>query len=121
MFDMRWPWPLLPALGIGLVAVLVVRSVAGPGSPAADRPVEVSPIQLIANPDRCDGKLVRVYRFVRIEHEGTVVNLHRDDCEHILTSNGLWLSANDATPAGSRKAAVDDRYALIEGRFDAKE
>jgi hypothetical protein len=112
---------VLPALGICLAAALVLRAVAGPGSPDDDRPVEVSLIQLIADPDRFDGKLVHVCGFVRIEHEGTAVYLHRDDCEHMLTRNGFWLSANDATPAGSREADVNDRYSLIEGRFSAKE
>jgi len=55
-----------------------------------------------------------------MEHEGTAIYLHREDAEHMLTKNGLWLAANDATPEGSKEAQVKDRYALIEGRFTAK-
>lgn len=111
---------VLPTLGIGLVAALVLRAVASPDGSAADQPADVSLIRLIADPDRFDGRRVRVHGFVRIEHEGTAVYLHRDDCEHMLTRNGLWLAANDTTPAGSPEAAVNGRYALIEGRFSAK-
>lgn len=63
---------------------------------------------------------MRVFGFVRIEHEGTAIYLHREDSEHMLTKNGLWLAANDGAPEGSKEAQVKDRYALIEGRFTAK-
>jgi hypothetical protein len=87
---------------------------------AAGNTISVSLIQLIATPDAFDGKFVRIYGFVRIEHEGTAVYLHRDDCEYMLTRNGLWLAANDVAPEGSKEALVNNHYALIEGRFDAK-
>ena len=80
----------------------------------------LSLLQLIATPHAFDGNYVRVHGFVRIEHEGTAIYLHREDWEHVLTNNGLWLVANDATPEGSKEAMVNDRYALIEGRFNAK-
>jgi hypothetical protein len=89
-----------------------------PGS-SSRQPLPVSLLQLIATPDAFDGKYVRVHGFVCIEHEGTAIYLHREDAEHMLTRNGLWLAANDAPPAGSREAQVKDRYALIEGRFSA--
>jgi hypothetical protein len=90
-----------------------------PGS-SPRQPLAVSLLQLIAAPDTFEGKYVRIHGFVRIEHEGTAVYLHREDFEHMLTRNGLWLAANDATPAGSREAQVNGRYAIIEGRFTAK-
>jgi hypothetical protein len=89
-----------------------------PGS-SPQRPLAVSLLQLIATPGAFDGKYVRIQGFVRIEHEGTAIYLHREDAEHMLTRNGLWLAASDAAPAGSREAQVKDRYALIEGRFNA--
>jgi hypothetical protein len=90
-----------------------------PGS-SSQQPLSISLLQLIATPDAFDGKYVRVQGFVCIEHEGTAVYLHREDAEHMLTKNGLWLAANDATPDDSKEAQVKDRYALIEGRFTAK-
>ena len=90
-----------------------------PGS-SPQRPLSVSLLQLIATPDAFDGKYVQVFGFVRIEHEGTSIYLHREDWEHSLYKNGLWLAANDGAPEGSKEAQVNDRYALIEGRFTAK-
>jgi hypothetical protein len=81
----------------------------------------VSLVRLIATPEAFDGKRVRVFGYVRVEHEGTAVYLHREDYKHGLAKNGLWLGMNDSAPAGSREAAVNNRYALIEGRFSAKE
>jgi hypothetical protein len=90
-----------------------------PGS-SPQQPLSVSLLQLIATPEAFDGKYVRVWGFVRIEHEGTAIYLHREDAEHMLTRNGLWLTASDVAPEGSKEALVKDRYALIEGRFTAK-
>lgn len=97
------------------------------GSPDAQRagsspqqPLSLSLLQLIATPHAFDGSYVRVYGFVRIEHEGTAIYVHREDWEHMLTKNGLWLVANDVTPEGSKEAMVNNRYALIEGRFSAQ-
>jgi hypothetical protein len=90
-----------------------------PGS-SPRQPLWVSLLQLIATPDAFDGKYVRVLGFVHIGHEATAIYLHREDSEHMLTKNGLWLEASDAAPEGSKEAQVQDRYALVEGRFTAK-
>src|SRR4051794_20900429 len=73
-----------------------------PGS-SPQQPLSVSLLQLIATPDAFDGKYVRVHGFVRIEHEGTAIYLHREDAELMLTKNGLWLAANDAAPRAPRR------------------
>jgi hypothetical protein len=118
------PRLLAPLAGLAVLVALagVVRQSAPAGQPPdADRMIDVSLIRLIANPEAFDGKLVRVHGFVRVEHEGTSVYLHREDFERSLTKNGLWLQASDVAAPGSREAAVQNRYALIEGRFSAKE
>src|SRR5262249_1764153 len=74
-----------------------------PGS-ARRQPLSVSLLQLIATPADFDGKYVRVHGFVRIEHEGTAIYLHREDAEHMLTKNGLWLAASDVASEGSKEA-----------------
>jgi hypothetical protein len=90
-----------------------------PGS-SPQQPLSVSLLQLIATPEAFDGKYVRVWGFVRVEHEGTAVYLHREDFEQSLTRNGLWLHASDIADEGSREAKVNNRYALVEGQFNAK-
>ena len=90
-----------------------------PGS-SPQQPLYVSMIQLIATPDAFDGKFVRIKGFVRIEHEGSSIYLHREDAEHGLYKNGLWLAVSDSATPGSKEAEVKDRYALIEGQVNAK-
>jgi hypothetical protein len=116
----------LPLLAGGLVVALGVWAAGRESAPAAvaaedDRPMSVSLVRLIATPEGFDGKRVRVFGYVRVEHEGTSIYLHREDYTHRLTKNGLWLGMSDSAPEGSREAAVNNRYALIEGRFSAKE
>lgn len=38
----------------------------------------------------------------------------------LLTENGISFAASDAIANDSKEARVKDRYALIEGRFTAK-
>ncbi len=115
-----------PLAALGLLVALALASTFNQPTPAAqppdpDRVIDVSLIRLIATPEAFDGKRVRAHGFVRVEHEGTSVYLHREDYKHSLTKNGLWLQASDAAAPASREAAVNDRYALIEGRFSAKD
>jgi hypothetical protein len=122
IMTLRFPALLLAALLLAVASWVAINAVAGKAAEEAEKPgssprqpLSVSLLQLIAAPDAFDGKYVRVHGFVCIEHEGTAVYLHREDCEHVLTKNGLWLKAE-----GSKEAQVNDRYALIEGRFTAK-
>jgi hypothetical protein len=59
------------------------------------QPLAVSLVRLIATPQAFDGKYVQVTGFVGIEHEGTAIYLHRDDWQHMLTKNGVWLVVSD--------------------------
>jgi len=113
--------PVVAVVALTLTVWAKQPPAGGPAPPDPGGPVSVSLIRLIANPDAFDGKLVRVIGYVRIEHEGHAIYLHREDYVKALSKNGLWLAANDSAPEGSREAAVQNRYALIEGRFSAKE
>jgi hypothetical protein len=83
------------------------------------QPLAVSLVRLIATPQAFDGKYVQVTGFVGIEHEGTAIYLHRDDWQHMLTKNGVWLVMSDIPSNDSPEEKVNERYALIEGRFVA--
>ena len=86
-----------------------------PGS-SPQQPLSLSLLQLIATPDAFEGKYVRVHGFVRIEHEGTAVYLHREDSEHMLTKNGLWLAASD-TAAGPDFSSVTGASSHASSKF----
>jgi hypothetical protein len=80
--------------------------------------IDVSIVQLIANPQQFDGKIVRIIGFARLEFEGDSIYLHREDYEHGITKNGLWMDVpNDMR---KRDTEFDQKYILIEGRFNAK-
>jgi hypothetical protein len=84
--------------------------------PTAAELLNVSLVQLIANPKDYDGKYVRVIGFVRLEEEGTAVYLNEEDDKHCLTRNGLWLDiADEKSPT-----EFDRKYVQIEGTFNAK-
>jgi hypothetical protein len=85
----------------------------------AAEPLSVSLIQLIANPEDYDGKVVRVIGFVKLEFEGNAIYLHQDDYKHSITRNGLWLDVTD--DVRKKQKDYDQKYVLLEGTFSAKE
>lgn len=82
-------------------------------------PTGLSLVQLIGNPDKYDGKFVRVEGFLRLEFEGNALYLHQEDDEHTLTKNAIWV---DASPDMMKKRdRLNKKYVLLEGTFDAKD
>jgi hypothetical protein len=88
--------------------------------PGPDETVQdVSLLQLIAQPEKFEGKRVRFIGFVRIEFEGNAIYLHREDFDHGITKNGLWV----ALPADMTKQQQDEvnmHYVICVGVFTAK-
>jgi hypothetical protein len=98
--------------------VVLVASITVAGTANAADPVSVSMIQLISTPGDFDGKRIIVMGVPRIEFEGNALYLHREDYEHALTKNALWLTAT-----GDQEAAwklLEGQYVLVEGTFSAK-
>jgi len=97
---------------------LILVSCFGMQTTAAE-PENVTLVQLIANPERFDGKLVRVVGFLRLEFEGNVLYLHREDYDHAIVGNGIWV---DVTPEIiEHKEALQMHYVLLVGIFDSKD
>jgi hypothetical protein len=101
-----------------LVMLLTLLATACPVA-MAEEPVDVSMIQLIANPRDYQDKLVRIIGFVRLEFEGDAIYLHKEDYQHSVHKNGLWLDVNDVVT--KRRGVLNSKYALVEGMFDAKD
>ena len=103
-------------IGAALIALAIsARESAMNASTNAQRPINASLVQLIANPKEFDGKFVRVIGFVSVEFEGTAVYLHQDDYKYDITNNGLWLDMDF-----EKQKQFNRRYVLIEGTFDAE-
>lgn len=84
----------------------------------ASEPLEVSLVQLIANPKDYDGKVVRVIGFLRMELESSCIYLHQDDYNYSIFKNGLWIDASDEML--KRSAGLDQKYVAVVGTFNAK-
>lgn len=80
-------------------------------------PQRVTLVQLIANPEKFDGKLVRVIGFLCLRFEGNVLYLHREDYDHAIIGNGIWVNV---TPEITKHTeALHMHYVLLEGIFDS--
>jgi len=102
-----------------LIAVVCVITALLVAPIQAQEPTNVTLVQLIANPEKFDGKLVRVIGFLRLEFEGDVLYLHREDYENAIFGDGIWV---DATPAMMKqKATLNMNYVLLEGIFSSSD
>jgi hypothetical protein len=97
-----------PSWGEGVPSALL--------APTSGEPDDVSLLQLIANPVAFDGKRVRVIGFAHIEFEGQDLFLHREDFEHMLLKNALWLDV----PLRPEVTKFNGRYMIVEGTFSAR-
>jgi hypothetical protein len=84
----------------------------------SQEPIDVSIVQLIATPKAFDGKLVRVTGFLRLQFEDTELYLHKEDSDHGLYLNGLWVDLSPTYKKG--KISLDMHYVLVEGIFEAE-
>ena len=99
-----------------LILACIVAAILVPPMKAQE-PADVTLVQLIANPDRFDGKLIRVIGFLRLEFEGDVLYLHREDYENAILGNGIWVSVTPAV--AKQKATLNMNYVLLEGVFSS--
>jgi hypothetical protein len=82
-----------------------------------EEPINATLLQLLANPEKFDGKLIRVIGFLRLEFEGDALYFHREDYENALLGNGIWV---DATPEMKKqKTGLNMNYVLLEGVFNS--
>jgi len=103
---------LIASVCIFLVALLVAPT-------KAEEPADVSLVQLIANPQNFDGRLIRVIGFLRLEFEGNVLYLHREDYENAILGNGIWV---DVTPDIKKQSkTLNMNYVLLEGIFSSSD
>jgi hypothetical protein len=102
----------LIALACAMTALLVAPI-------QAQEPTDVTLVRLIANPEKFDGKLIRVIGFLRLEFEGNVLYLHREDYENAILGDGIWVDVTSVITKQS--ATLNMNYVLLEGVFSADE
>ena len=91
---------------IGLASCLNSRAPSRslpPTRPNEGRAETVSVIQLIATPERFDGKRIRVTGYLNIQFEDMALYLHEEDCMQGIQKNAFWIELPNSlsqTPAG---------------------
>src|SRR5258707_14637822 len=96
-----------------VAAFLVLASTALLGQ----QPVRASMIDVLANPEKYDGKTISVKGFLRLEFEGDALYFHREDFEQSLTDDAVWMDVGNLSP--EKIKGVSDRYVIVVGKFDA--
>jgi hypothetical protein len=97
---------------LSILAAVLVAAISASGA----EPVDVSMIQLLATPEKFDGKFVRTYGFLRLEFEGKALYLHKEDYTNALTKNSVWVDV----PETGEYLSLNMHYVLVEGVFNAK-
>jgi hypothetical protein len=101
-----------------LIAVTCIFLASLFAVPVADQePIDVSMVQLIANAQKYDGKLIRVIGFLRLEFEGNELYLHHEDYENVIFINGIWVDVYSETMKQSKD--LNMHYVLLEGIFSS--
>jgi len=101
-----------------LIALSAALAIAVPAKAEEEAPRDISLINLIATPERFDGKRVRLVGFLRIEFEGNALYLHEEDLRQGITDNAVWIDLPKGTDR-KHYAPLSDHYVLVEGRFEA--
>jgi hypothetical protein len=81
----------------------------------SSQPVKVSLVQLIATPEKFDGKLVSVQGFLDMDREGDLLYLHQSDSENVILSNAIWVRRTEQM--GKDKAKLNMKYVKVTGAF----
>lgn len=83
-------------------------------------PREVSVLQLVADPQRWDGRPVKAVGFLHLDVAGqSALYLHREDLDHHITRNALALEPTEAMVLA--RGRLKDRYVVVGARFDAED
>lgn len=83
-----------------------------------DRVRDVSLIELIAQPERFDGERIRFLGFFTPLFEGTAIYLHREDFDHGISRNAVWIDI-PADMTNQQFGEVGMGYVICVGVFRA--
>src|ERR1700730_4548383 len=75
-------------------------------------------IQVIASPEKFDGKPISMIGFLSLEPEGEMLYLSYSDYSNGISENGLWIRPNAELTKDSEK--LDMNYVRVVGIFSSK-
>lgn len=79
--------------------------------------VDVSMIQLIANPEQYDGKTVRVIGVGNLEFEGNCLSLSKENLAYGV-GNSVWIELGNIGISYEEAKSYNGEYVIVEGVFD---
>jgi hypothetical protein len=114
--------PIAKRVGFGVVAALGAAATiflyASSGRGASQRPIMVSMVQLIATPEKYDGKLVVVVGYLSYGGpDGDSLFLSADDYENGVGENSLWVARTKQM--WKERERLYDMYVGVTGVFHA--
>jgi hypothetical protein len=83
-------------------------------------PDTVSLINLIATPDKFHGRRIRIIGYLHLEFEGNAIYLDQESFSNAVDANAIWVDL-PGWATNSKTQPLNDKYVLIEGRFDSKD
>jgi hypothetical protein len=99
------------------LSILPLRSNT-PQKPIIPQPINVSMIQLIATPERFDGKMVSVVGYLGIESEDARLYVSEEDYRRYIPENGVFIDVNKEMERNIEK--IDIHYVILAGVFRQK-
>ena len=79
----------------------------------------LSLIELIAQPEKYDGKRVQVEGFAELRFEANALYVSRDAWENHLAKSAVWLEEPTNQTPGATKFRWNRRYVTVAGTFSA--
>ncbi len=86
-------------------------------NPANQYAIGVSMVELLAAPEKYDGKLVRVIGVGNLEFEGNYLSLSKEDHKY-STGNSIWIELGDRAISYAEAQEYNGKYVIVEGFFD---
>ena len=100
---------------IRVAALVCVSCVLAMRAQAPQQPINVSLVQLIATPEKYDGKLVLVSGFLDMGREGDLLFLHEEDDDNVILQNAIWVRRSEQMTKD--KLTLNRKYVQVTGVF----
>jgi hypothetical protein len=104
-----------------LAAAACLAALAAPQPVRGADAEAVSLVQLIATPERFDGKRVIVSGVAKIRIDASGLFLSEADADHDVTRNAIWLAFGREVLGRTRWAEFNRKYVYAVGTFRAGE
>jgi hypothetical protein len=100
---------------IAFVTLAILAAFVASSAEERAYPIRVSLIQLIATPDKFDGKLVSTSGFLSVDREATLLYLDQESHAHHLEDNAIWFFLNE--DLGKNREKFNQNYVVMVGVF----